>query len=170
MIAVAVCAAIVLASGTTGDRVLGQLDFAHSAPNLVDAKGVSTPDDVAIDLSATPNRIYVADEQNNRVLGWRDAESFSNGAPADLVIGQPDFLSSDCVATSNHSLCTPAGVAVDDLGQSLRGGLPATAGCWSTPIHLRPAPVYSHAWEVRPIWSLARAGISRRVAATSTPR
>jgi hypothetical protein len=43
IIAVAVGAAIVLASGTTGDRVLGQLDFAHSAPNLVDAKGVSTP-------------------------------------------------------------------------------------------------------------------------------
>ena len=113
---IAVCAAIVLASGTTGDRVLGQLDFAHDSPNLVDAKGVSSPNDVAIDLSATPNRIYVADEENNRVLGWKDAASFGNGTPADLVIGQPDFFSSDCVATGNDSLCTPAGVAVDGSG------------------------------------------------------
>ena len=116
IIVVAAFAAMVLASGTTGDRVLGQLDFAHGAANLVDAKGLSGPDDVAIDLSATPNRIYVADEENNRVLGWSDAESFSNGAPADLVIGQPDFLSSDCVATSSDNLCTPAGVAVDGSG------------------------------------------------------
>ena len=50
------------------------------------------------------------------MLGWRDAESFSNGAPADLVIGQPDFLSSDCAVTSNLSLCIPAGVAVDTSG------------------------------------------------------
>jgi hypothetical protein len=117
MIAVAVCAAIVLASGTTGDRVLGQLDFVHNAANLVDANGVSSPDDVAIDSSATPNRVYVADEDNNRVLGWRDAASFSNGAPADLVIGQQDFISSDCaIDTSNLNLCTPAGVAVDGAG------------------------------------------------------
>src|SRR5580658_5294345 len=116
MIAVAVCAAIVLASGTTGDRVLGQFDFAHNAANLVDAKGLSGPNDVAIDSSATPNRVYVADEDNNRVLGWRDAASFSDGAPADLVIGQPDFISSDCLAASNNSLCIPAGVAADGSG------------------------------------------------------
>jgi sugar lactone lactonase YvrE len=116
MIAVAVCAAIVLASGTTGDRVLGQFDFAHNAANLVDAKGLSGPNDVAIDSSATPNRVYVADEDNNRVLGWRDAASFSDGAPADLVIGQPDFISSDCLAASNNSLCNPAGVAADGSG------------------------------------------------------
>ena len=46
---------------------------------------------MAIDTSATPNRLYVADDDNNRVLGWNDAASFANGAAADLVIGQPDF-------------------------------------------------------------------------------
>ena len=40
----------------------------------------------------------------------------ANGAPADLVIGQPDFLSSGCNATSAASLCKPTGVAVDASG------------------------------------------------------
>ena len=120
MIAVGLCAAIVIAGGTTGDRVLGQLDFAHNGANLVDGKGLSGPNDVAIDLSATPNRVYVADYGNHRVLEWNDAASFTNGAPADLVIGQPDFLSNGCNGTgatvSANTLCYPAGVAVDGSG------------------------------------------------------
>ena len=120
MVAVALYAAIVLATGTTSDVVLGQLGFTHNVPNLVDGKGLNRPQAVAIDSSATPNRVYVADQDNNRVLGWRDADSFSNGAAADLVIGQPDFLSSKCngsnAAVSANSLCDPAGVAVDGAG------------------------------------------------------
>jgi hypothetical protein len=113
---VALLAAIVLASGTTGDRVLGQLDFVHVAPNLVDARGLFTPHTVAIDASVSPNRVYVADADNNRVLGWKNAASFANGAPADLVIGQPDFISSDCNGASGSSLCNPAAAAVDASG------------------------------------------------------
>jgi len=116
MIALALYAAIVLASGTTADTVLGQYDFTHTTPNLVDGKGLSSPYAVAIDASVTPNRVYVADDANNRVLGWTNAESFTNGAHADLVIGQPDFLSSKCAATNAASLCNPAGVAADGLG------------------------------------------------------
>ena len=37
----ALLAVIVLASGTTADRVLGQFDFVHNAANLVDARGCS---------------------------------------------------------------------------------------------------------------------------------
>lgn len=127
VIVVALCAAMVFASGSTANRVLGQLDFTHSTPNLVDAKGLSNPGAVAIDTSGTPNRIYFADAVNDRVLGWKDAAAFTNGAPADLVIGQPDFLSSVCSPaipgsfcfcseTTASSLCTPSGVAVDGAG------------------------------------------------------
>ena len=111
-----VFAAIVLASGITADRVIGQFDFTHTRPNLIDAKGLSTPHAVAIDASATPNRIYVTDVQNNRVLGWQNAASFANGAPADLVIGQPDFISNDCNGSSASGLCNPAAAAVDAEG------------------------------------------------------
>ena len=54
------------------------------------------------------------------MLGWRDAASFTSGAPADLVIGQPDFLSSLCNGAADtvsaSSLCSPAGLAVDGSG------------------------------------------------------
>ena len=109
-----------LTTDTTADRVLGQNDFTHNVANLVDGQGLNLPESVAIDVSVTPNRVYVADEKNNRVLGWRNAASFTNGASADLVIGQPDFLSSLCngstgTATASN-LCSPAGVAVDEAG------------------------------------------------------
>jgi sugar lactone lactonase YvrE len=113
---VALCAAIVFANGNTANRVLGQLDFAHQTPNLVDAKGLFAPDSVAVDTSNLPNRVFVSDRNNNRVLGWQDAATFANGAAADLVIGQPDFLSSDCGTASASSLCDPDGIALDGSG------------------------------------------------------
>src|SRR5208282_5611711 len=121
MIAVALYAAIVLASGTTADGVLGQLGFMNSAVNRMNAEGLNLPGAVTIDTSAKPNRLYVADEENSRVLGWRDAASFTNGAPADLVIGQANFTSSSlCNGTSDtvssNSLCYPWGAAVDGSG------------------------------------------------------
>ena len=57
MVAVALYAAIVLATGATSDAVLGQLGFTHNVPNLVDGKGLNLPQAVAIDSSATPNRV-----------------------------------------------------------------------------------------------------------------
>ena len=99
-----------------GDRQLGQSSFASRRQNLVDARGLSSPLDVAIDRSVTPNRLYVADTENSRVLGWSDAGAFVTGAPADLVIGQPDFASAECAPPSAANLCRPRGVAVDGFG------------------------------------------------------
>jgi sugar lactone lactonase YvrE len=99
------------------DRQLGQPSFVTRGVNLVDARGLASPSDVAIDRRVTPNRLYVADSQNSRVLGWSDAGGFATGAPADLVIGQPDFASSDCPdPPSAASLCAPRAVAVDKFG------------------------------------------------------
>jgi sugar lactone lactonase YvrE len=54
------------------------------------------------------------------VLGYKDVTAFVNGGAADLVIGQPDFLSSSCnlggANPSASSLCTPFGLAVDLSG------------------------------------------------------
>src|SRR5262245_22395080 len=103
---------------TTADRVLGQLAFPYNGANLVDARGVSVPRGVVIDRSVVPNRLYVADTGNNRVLAWADVTAFVNGNPAALVIGQPDFFSSSCNTggISATSLCAPIGVAVDPAG------------------------------------------------------
>ena len=115
------------AGDTTADSALGQLGFTTSAVNLMNAQGLNFPVAVAIDTSFLPNRVYVADEDNSRVLGWRDAASFANGAGADLVIGQSDFTSSSlCNGNSGivsaSSLCIPGGGRSGCGGQPLRRG------------------------------------------------
>ena len=116
-----------LAFGTTADQiadhVLGPIDFAHTTPmdflhpdpRSTDAKGLATPIAVAIDLSVTPNRLYISDVGNRRVLGYRNLNRLTNGAPADLVIGQANFGSRE-FETSASGLCKPQGVAVDPRG------------------------------------------------------
>ena len=107
-----------LAPNITADVVLGQPDFLHKLPNFPDQHSLYNPFAVTIDASATPTHLYVADESNSRVLGWNDVTAFTNGAPADLVIGQPDFLSVACNTggISGSSLCYPYGITVDSSG------------------------------------------------------
>jgi hypothetical protein len=101
------------------DAVLGQIGFRYIGSNLVDGAGLSSPQAVAIDTSVTPNRLYVADTNNSRVLAWADVTAFQNGSPADLVLGQPDLLTSGCNSqgVSASSLCSPISVSVDALGR-----------------------------------------------------
>jgi sugar lactone lactonase YvrE len=101
----------------TPDRVLGQLDFTHNGLNILTGAGLIAPNGVAVDRSVVPNRVYVADQSNNRVLGWHSVDALTNGAPADLVIGQPDlFTSFACINVNDASLCRPSAVAVDGAG------------------------------------------------------
>src|SRR5579883_2940109 len=83
----------VAAGDAIADHVLGQMDFAHATQNFADASTLDLQRNitaVAIDQSSVPNRVYVADPANSRVLGWSSAAALSNGKAADLVIGQPD--------------------------------------------------------------------------------
>jgi hypothetical protein len=89
---------------TTADFVLGQFDFTHTVANLVDGAGVDTNSSslsilwgaVAIDKTVSPNRVYVADTANNRVLGYGSVANFATHAAAKIVIGQADFTSTGC--------------------------------------------------------------------------
>src|SRR5579872_3771778 len=78
---------------TTAVRVLGQHGLSDNMLNFGGPAALNNPEAVAIDHSVTPNRVYVVDSGNNRVLGYADETKLINGAPADLVIGQPDFYS-----------------------------------------------------------------------------
>src|SRR5258708_37049876 len=106
---------IAMLGDTIADRVLGQLDFVHNGTNLIDARGMLNPQSLAIDSSVTPNRLYVTDTNNSRVLAYNNVATFVNGGAADLVIGQPDFISGNCnmnsVSANSSSLCAPIGVA-----------------------------------------------------------
>src|SRR5215203_5612480 len=81
----------------TPSRVVGQpsLNFRSGNPNVVDGRSLYSPWTVIVDTSSTPNAIFVSDTFNNRVLGWRDALTFQNGARADLILGQLDEQSTE---------------------------------------------------------------------------
>jgi hypothetical protein len=69
------------------DVVLGQSDFTSVRfPIVVDNRSFRAPQGVWIQ----GNRLFVADTQNHRVLIWNSIPT-SNNAPADVVIGQPNF-------------------------------------------------------------------------------
>ena len=85
---------------TVPTRIVGQPQllanpFAvpNQYPNLVEGRELNSPVGIAVDTSVNPPRVYVADTGNNRILAWKDAVSFTNGAKANLVLGQRDFYS-----------------------------------------------------------------------------
>ncbi|MGH9672685.1 MAG: hypothetical protein ACRD44_05840, partial [Bryobacteraceae bacterium] len=88
-------------------------------PNLVEGRELNNPHAVALDTSLSPPAIYVSDTGNNRVLAWRNAANFENGAPADRIIGQRDRFSTSALGpgtTLTSGLAAPTGLAVDASG------------------------------------------------------
>ena len=98
-------------------RVVGQTSALQSSLNLVEGRELNSPQGVALDLNTNPPGLYIADTGNNRVLGFRNATSFSNGQKADIVIGQVDFQSTlpqgPGNGRRNSGLSVPFGLAVD---------------------------------------------------------
>ncbi len=120
-------------SGTysVATRVLGQLDFNYNAPNLVEGRELFIFDPltrisaggIAVDNTTTPPHLYIADTLNNRILGFRNARTIKPGDIADLVIGQPDLLSTtpntdtkDPDQPNDRTLIAPVGIIVDSAG------------------------------------------------------
>jgi sugar lactone lactonase YvrE len=97
------------ATGETADLVLGQANYTSSGSGCTQSKLYKPR--VNIDPSG---HIWVADSYNNRILRFDDpAQEFN--APANFVLGQPNF-------TTNTSACTqtvmkkPYSVAFDKSG------------------------------------------------------
>jgi hypothetical protein len=106
----------VLAGDRRARLVLGQPDFRSFAANrdrdAASADSLSAPSGVAIEGS----RLFVADSANHRVLVW-SALPTTNGQPADIVLGQVDFMGS----RPNHGLgdVSPRDGVCDADGMSL---------------------------------------------------
>ena len=108
------------AAGTDAqaDRVLGQSSFTSYTQNQggVSAQSLSRPARLAV---GPGGGLFIADATNNRVLRWASAAAFANHAPADLVLGQPNFTSNGVnqgATTNANTLYNPQGVAVDSSG------------------------------------------------------
>lgn len=94
-------------------RVLGHPDFVSSGSGT-GATSLSSPWGIAVDPAT--GKVFVADFQNHRVLRYASYASLTNGAPAESVLGQPDFTS-NTPGLSSSAFDSPQGVFVDGAGR-----------------------------------------------------
>ncbi len=122
LVALAGAAALVATSPSAtsdfvADRVLGQVDFVHNGFNITNRQGLSRPFGVAIDRTTVPNRLYISDTANSRVLAYSSVAALTTGTLPDIVIGQANFVDQGCnrfaAAPAADTLCGPAGMVVD---------------------------------------------------------
>jgi predicted esterase/DNA-binding beta-propeller fold protein YncE len=92
--------------------VLGQLDFSSGSSSTTQSK-LQAPSGVAVD--PTTGKLFVADRYNNRVLRWSSTEKMIDGSPAEVVLGQPNFITSTS-GLSASKFNDPLRVFVDSSG------------------------------------------------------
>jgi sugar lactone lactonase YvrE len=102
-----------LTNGAAASGVLGQENF-MVGPRTTAADRFSSPTALLVEPGGT---LWVLDYDNNRALAFFNAAAKANGADADLVLGQPDFVSSGS-GTSDRYLNGPGfGIARDAQGR-----------------------------------------------------
>jgi len=92
-------------NGQAASVVIGQLDFDGGLPNRGNATPAANTIDKPYDVKVISNRLYIADRNNNRVLGF-DSIPASNNANADFVIGQDSFTT-NVSGIANNQLNNP---------------------------------------------------------------
>ena len=97
-------------TGEAASTVLGQDSFTTST-QATTASGLAFP---AKAIADSDGNIWVADTFNNRVLEYK--QPLTNGMAASVVIGQPDFSSSNITAPTPSNLIDPFGLAFDAAG------------------------------------------------------
>lgn len=97
---------LTLINGAAAETVLGQPNFTSSGVATT-ASSLDAPSAAAIG----PTGVAVADSNNHRVVYWSGVPT-ANGAAADLVLGQTDFVSSGTGLTQT-GMNLPSGVFLD---------------------------------------------------------
>jgi len=92
--------------------VLGQPNFTTGSFTTVTQYTIQTPVSVAVDSNGV---LYVVDRDSNRVLRFTNAASAADGASADGIFGQNNYLSSGA-GLSQNTFNTPYGATVDTSG------------------------------------------------------
>lgn len=110
-------------TGDPADMVIGQPVMTSALPNAdggalltPSATSLYSPKGIVVDRDGN---LYVADSDNNRVLRFPKPVQQSGRITADMVIGQPDFSSSDSAAISASTLHSPSGLAIGPDGNLL---------------------------------------------------
>lgn len=100
------------ANGANADGVLGQPNFTTATSGLT-AATMNRPNGVYIDKDG---RLWTSEWSNQRILRFDNAAQKANGAPADGVLGQPDFTT-NTVNTTRNGLGVLRGVWGDSEGR-----------------------------------------------------
>jgi len=104
-------------NGADADAVLGQSNFTSVlTPSPPSQSSLSGPTSLACDQAGG---LYVGDASNHRVLVFAGAASKSNGANADVVLGNDDFTSISQPPYSASTLNFVSGVATDTVNNAL---------------------------------------------------
>ncbi len=105
-------AGTVWVSGSDAQLVLGQPDFVSIGASAA-AQHTSDPQGICVDPAT--GKVFVADHFNHRVLRYASADSLTNGAAAEAVLGQSAFLMST-PGVSATVMREPFDVAIDPDG------------------------------------------------------
>jgi len=105
--------AATLANGAAATAVLGQSLFG-SATATTSVNGMSSPTALLAEPDGT---LWVLEYNSRRAIAFFNAASKSSGADADLVLGQPDFVTSDSGVTDKNLAGTGFGIARDSTGR-----------------------------------------------------
>ncbi len=85
-------------NGQTAYQVVGQEDFTSNTNGLSDTT-FRDPRGIAVDESS--GKVFVAEQMNNRILRFGSKAAFLNGDPAEVVLGQTDFISNTSGLAAN---------------------------------------------------------------------
>ena len=113
-------------NGTPANVVVGQPNLNTGTPGVL-SSSLSAP----IDAQSDGTRLIISDENNLRVLIWNTIPT-SNGAPANLVLGQPDFISNSSSATSATTFCSPQYIAVGTTRLAITDGCNNRVLVWNS--------------------------------------
>lgn len=105
-------AATVASGSASAFIVLGQPSFTASTAGL-NQYTMNGPTSVTVDSSGN---LYVMDRSNNRALRFANAASRSNGAFADGLFGQSNFLANGTGTTQSTFGANPWAVTIDTAG------------------------------------------------------
>lgn len=98
--------------GAVADLVLGQPDF-DTGTSGTSQTTMDGPTGIHVDATGS---LWVAEYGNHRVVKFANAATLTDGDPADIVLGQPDFDTA-VSGTDEVTMSGPVGVLVDGSGR-----------------------------------------------------
>lgn len=98
-------------NGQSANVVVGQATMSATSA-VCGQSGFSSPWGV----SAYNGKLIISNQSQDRVLIWNTIPT-TNGAPADVVLGQSSFSTCTAATAAQNTIVTPRGVATDQYGR-----------------------------------------------------